>query len=109
MKIALDWDDTFTRDPEFWAGVIRSALQKEHEVRIVTFRSSDQIGDIKETLLSVDLDNLSLVTTGGVQKMEYCESIGWVPDVWIDDSPEFIVANGNPVPNLTRLALEENT
>lgn len=90
MKIALDWDDTFTRDPEFWARFIRNARIKGHEVFIVTFRDPEHDADINYTLDELDI-SVRQFYTGGVQKRKYMAKIGVFPDVWIDDSPEFIV------------------
>lgn len=87
MNIALDFDDTYTRDPLFWDTVIYGALEMGHDIRIVTFR--------KSTMTHPALDYLAqkipVIYTEYTQKRPYCKHIGWVPDIWIDDSPEFIV------------------
>lgn len=87
MKIALDFDDTYTRAPRFWYGFIEDALDAGYEVRIVTFR--------KRTMTDPALDWLAeripIIYTEYHQKRPYCKQIGWEPDIWIDDSPEFIV------------------
>lgn len=94
MRIALDWDQTWTRDPEFWARFVRDAKARKHDIRIVTMRGSDQIGDILYEQQELDAV-IPVITTNMVQKRPHCEAIGWMPDIWIDDSPEFIVRHDN--------------
>ena len=87
MKIALDFDDTYTRDPLLWDRFIRDALNNGHDIRIVTFR--------KKTMTDPALGQLStlipIIYTGFEQKRSFCNKEGFIVDVWIDDSPEFIV------------------
>jgi len=88
MNIALDFDDTYTRDPMFWDQFIANAKSRGHDVRIVTFRKSRMTDPIFETI------GIPVIFTEFTQKRSHCNKIGWFVDVWIDDSPEFIV---NPV------------
>jgi hypothetical protein len=87
MKIALDFDDTYTVDPVFWDEFITLAQDHGNEVRIVTFR--------KSTMRDAALDwlerKIPVIYTEYIQKRAFCKHIGWEPDIWIDDSPEFIV------------------
>lgn len=89
MKIALDFDDTYTRDTIFWDGVIDSALARGHDIRIVTFRKSA----MQDPALNYLALKIPIIYTEFNQKRPYCESVGFLVDVWIDDSPEFIVNN----------------
>jgi hypothetical protein len=88
MNIALDFDDTYTRDPELWDQFIFLSRTRGHDIRIVTFR--------KSTMRDPALDNIGIpvIFTEYTQKRAHCNKLGWYVDVWIDDSPEFIV---NPV------------
>jgi hypothetical protein len=90
MKIALDWDDTFTRDPVLWARFVVNARERGHDIRIVTYRQKEHIDDILYELDAFKL-TVAVMATGHVQKRLFCEQHDWMPDVWIDDSPEFIV------------------
>lgn len=89
MNIALDFDDTYTRDPAFWDKFIADAKERGHDIRIVTFR--------KSTMTDPALDYLArsipVIFTEYTQKREWCNRVGFIVDVWIDDSPEFIVSN----------------
>lgn len=88
MNIALDFDDTYTRDPIFWDQFIQMSLQRGHDIRIVTFR--------KSTMTDPQLDWLAqqipVIFTEYHQKRAFCNHYGFMVDVWIDDSPEFIVS-----------------
>lgn len=87
MKISLDFDDTYTRDPLLWDRFIRDALKSGHDIRIVTFR--------KKSMTDPALGQLStlipVIYTGFEQKRQFCNKLDFIVDVWIDDSPEFII------------------
>ena len=85
MKIALDYDETFTEDPIFWDMVIAAARHRLHTVKFVTYR--DERFDNDDILTDAAALGIEVVFTGGKQKEHICPDI----DVWIDDSPETIV------------------
>jgi len=87
MKIALDFDDTYTRDPDFWNKFIDDAKDRGHDIRIVTFRKSTMTDPALDWLAS----NIPVIFTEYMQKRAFCNQLGFLVDVWIDDSPEFIV------------------
>jgi hypothetical protein len=89
MKIALDWDGTFTRDPNLWYHFMGMCKAMGHDIRIVTLRTPAMAIDWGNELLPAY--RIPVIYTSNVQKREYCDSIDWHPDIWIDDSPEFIV------------------
>jgi hypothetical protein len=89
LRIALDFDETYTLNEDFWDDFIQKCLDEGHDVRIVTFR--------KSTMRDPRLDELAtripVIYTQYKQKRAYCAAIEeWFPHVWIDDSPEFIVS-----------------
>jgi hypothetical protein len=90
MRIALDWDDTFTRDPDMWVQFIRLALRNKHEIRIVTMRYERELDDVRLFLARNDVP-IPVIATGREQKRTFCNQLGWLPHIWIDDCPEFIV------------------
>lgn len=82
MKIALDYDETFTADPSFWRDFIDRAELNDHEVMIVTYRD---LG------LPIQHDiPIKVYYTSYKAKRKYMEGQGVMIDVWIDDSPETI-------------------
>ena len=88
MKIALDYDNTYTEDPYFWSLVAGKAIDHGHDIRIVTVRhpTYDKI-EAHEIKIPV-------IYTNGVAKKFWCEFFEeWIPDVWIDDKPQAVTAN----------------
>lgn len=86
MRIALDYDDTFTEDPTFWAEMVTLAKRRGHSVTFVTFRKEKHESytnhDIEEDAQWLGID---IVYCNLKQKATQFEA-----DVWIDDSPHFI-------------------
>jgi hypothetical protein len=87
MKIALDFDDTYTCDPEMWDTFIDMAIAKGHDIRICTFRKTT----MKDPALDRLAEKIPVIYTGYIQKRIFTDKMDWFVDVWIDDSPEFIV------------------
>jgi hypothetical protein len=87
MKIALDFDDTYTRDPELWDQFINLSQSRGHDIRIVTFRKSSMTDPALDYLAT----KMPVIFTEYTQKRHFTNEIGWTVDIWIDDSPEFIV------------------
>lgn len=78
MRIALDWDGTYTADPEFWDDFARLARARGHEVTIVTGRGpSEAIAHF-----------LPIVYCSRTAKQNHYSA-----DVWIDDIPRWVVEN----------------
>ena len=85
MRIALDYDDTFTLDKPLWRKFVADVLvNPNNSVTFVTFRGSDWINeDIEADAKDMGIE---IVYTNGSQKMSVFKA-----DVWIDDRPELIV------------------
>ena len=75
MRIALDYDKTYTEDPALWERFIKDAERSGHSVTIVTMRRPDET-------LTVDHP---IVYTSRQAKSKYFKA-----DVWIDDSPHWV-------------------
>lgn len=86
MILALDYDDTFTLDPDFWLEVVRVARERGHIVQIVTRRfPTGNHGAIK-------VDGIDVIYTSDRPKRQHLERNGLPkPHVWIDDGPEGII------------------
>lgn len=98
MKIALDYDGTFTEDPGMWLRFIDDATRLHsndnrlscHQVYLVTYRGEDTpINFIHDEALC-DL-GASVYYTNGIAKRRYMEERDIGIDVWIDDNPDLIV------------------
>jgi len=88
VNIALDFDDTYTRDPALWDQFIQNAKERGHDVRVVTFRKKSMTDPALDWLGST----IPVIFTEYTQKRKFTNDMGWMVDIWIDDSPEFIVA-----------------
>ena len=87
MLICLDYDNTYTLDPQFWDGFIIVSQARGHSVMVATMRSQLE-GKMVEVDLASKVDNI--IFTDRKAKRPYLKKLGIFPDVWIDDIPEFI-------------------
>jgi hypothetical protein len=88
MLLALDYDDTYTRDPIFWDATIRLATSRGHSVICATMRYEHEGHEVKANL--GDLVE-AIVFTGRKAKQKAVYDAGYMPSVWIDDNPSFII------------------
>lgn len=91
LNFALDFDDTFTKDPELWYNFIDDAQRRGHNVYVVTLRDEKTQGrEVKEALQS-RADGLFF--TSLKSKRKFMQERGIRIHVWIDDKPDYIVDN----------------
>lgn len=89
MRIALDFDGTFTADVRFWSNFVLAARQNDDDVYIVTFRSPDQSHEILDWLGQGYASGVYY--TSGEKKRKFMNDRNIDIDIWIDDQPELIV------------------
>lgn len=89
MKISLDYDDTYTRDPLLWNWFVAQALERGHDVYCVTARNPSQLDEVEFTLGRVLLPG-HIIATSQQPKRPFVNQMGVTIDVWIDDMPEMI-------------------
>lgn len=89
MLIALDYDGTFTADPDFWLAFVHKALSEGHEVFCCTMRYPHECASIDIRLSTL----VQIIATSRKAKMEFMREVGVVPQIWIDDQPHFIVSH----------------
>lgn len=88
MLLALDYDETYTRDKEFWNQVIELAKSRGHAVIVATMRYEHEGKDVKTDLA----DKVEkIIFTGRKAKYRFVTLAGYMPSVWIDDNPYFIL------------------
>jgi hypothetical protein len=76
MKIALDYDDTYTRDPKLWEDFGASVRLAGHEITIVTKRGPSNQGPIAyKTAIPV-------IYTDRKAKQALIASMGLHFDIW---------------------------
>lgn len=96
MILSLDFDDTYTVDPNLWNKFVMDALERDHDVYVVTFRHPHQIGPEFDTLIDI-VGRDRIIPTSFRQKKAYTQSIGIHIDVWIDDRPDLIIERTPPL------------
>lgn len=79
----IDFDDTWTTDPDLFAAFARLATERGHRCVVVTQRAPR----FAQELRAVIGDSIEIVHCAGVTKAEGCRSAGVAVDVWIDDYP----------------------
>lgn len=85
MIIALDYDKTFTADPDLWTAFVRNAQAHGHDVSFVTFRSEWRDVGNDDILGDAETLGIEVVFTNARQKSECFNA-----DIWIDDCPLLI-------------------
>jgi hypothetical protein len=87
MKIALDYDGTYTADPELWDDFIDAAMNRGHEVAIVTKRPNRAGAPTRR--------DIPKIFTNRMAKAAY-----YAADVWIDDDQASSLRNDGCEPEL---------
>ncbi len=90
MNIALDYDNTYTRDPDAWVQFIYLFQSKGHNIYCVTARSFAQSYEVLNTIGKL-IGTQNCYFTNMQAKQKYMYDQGISIDIWIDDSPFFIM------------------
>jgi hypothetical protein len=91
MIIAIDYDETYTRDMKMFAEIIRIMKQYGHEPIVVTMRYNDEENKSLNSLRSIIGGGIPVYYTGRRAKKPFMEALNIRPDIWIDDTPEWIL------------------
>ncbi len=86
MNIGLDYDDTYTRDPLFWADFILRATAHGSRVYIVTWRNKQEAAEMEIPDLTRGL-LAGIYATNRKAKEPFMYAQGIRIDVMIDDNP----------------------
>jgi 5'(3')-deoxyribonucleotidase len=88
VNIAIDFDDTLTRDAALWIAFISVAKALGHRCVCVTARrnTAENIESIDEWLKENMID-LPVYFTSLGSKVEHMKKLGIKIDIWIDDDP----------------------
>lgn len=82
MRIAIDYDGTYTADPTLWDAFIQLARTAGHSIWIVTCRRGTE-----EEKEDIKVAGAYTVFTNMGAKRPFCENRQLKIDVWIDDDP----------------------
>ena len=86
LIVAMDYDGTYTADPELWQAVIETVKARGHTVYIVTARYRVELGGMPDT-------GCPVVPTGRRAKEPFLRGEGIEVDIWIDDDPAHILTD----------------
>ena len=86
IVIAMDYDETYTTDPELWQSLIEAATSRGHIVYIVTARHRHELTGMADT-------GCPVFATGRCAKEAFMLGEGVEVDIWIDDDPAHILAD----------------
>ncbi len=93
MIIAIDYDNTYTADPETWNKVIKLFQDAGHTVICVTGRDGGAMGDPVRASIG---QLVPCVFAGPEWKKVAAKNQGYNVDVWCDDVPNMITPQ-NPM------------
>jgi len=85
LTIGLDFDDTYTADPELWDRFVCVASQRGHRVVVVTCRRDTE--ENRKALQEADLPCLWFYANMGAKETVLRHEHGIEVDIWIDDDP----------------------
>lgn len=94
MNIALDYDGTFTSDPDLWLPFVQRALQRGHKVTVVTMRFESEGIDIDQRLFKLGVD---VIYTDRKAKRPVVQALGCEMHIWIDDHPEAVILDASRI------------
>lgn len=81
MIYGIDYDGTWSADPELFARFVEEAQKRQHQCIIVTNRSQDQ---------AISVPGVTIVYAAGRPKRNVALEAGYDVNVWIDDNPAFV-------------------
>jgi hypothetical protein len=84
MRLSLDYDNTFTRDPAMWTRFVEDAVKRGHDVVCVTMRRPEEAIEMP----------CPVIYTSRAAKQPFCVEHGHQIDVWIDDAPNWLLNDG---------------
>ena len=89
LTIAIDFDDTFTADPQFWAKFIETCRMYQHTIICVSARRNTI--EHRHELRDLLPDGVPVLLSYDQPKRDYvAEHSEYKVDIWIDDRPEGI-------------------
>lgn len=87
--IAIDYDGTYTADPDLWLELIKRAKERGHIVYCITMRWEGERDSMDKRLL----DEVEVIFTARLAKIAYARKMGIKPDIWVEDNPDWLFAD----------------
>lgn len=87
MLIAIDYDKTWTADPELFESFVRDLKKAGHQCICITSRDEDT----PDNKLANSIGKyMKIVYAAGQSKRRAAEKARYTVNIWIDDTPESI-------------------
>lgn len=83
-SFGLDFDGTYTEDPELWDAFVTLAKQRGHQVTFVTSRDDNCMASVHEAATKLGIEALAC---NGLPKIKTADDNGLLVNIWIDDMP----------------------
>ena len=80
---AIDFDGTFTEDPELFHQFVNLLKKRDHDVILVTQRGEEYHQEIQDVIL----DRMLVLHCPGIPKWTAARQAGIDVDIWIEDNP----------------------
>ena len=91
MIIAIDYDETYTVDPDGWDLFCAMFMDRGHTIICVSARNEEHMGPVRDTLGKVIGAGNCIGVNKQPKKQTMLQEYGMIIDVWIDDIPESII------------------
>lgn len=88
MTISLDFDDTFTADPELWTAFVQQAHARGHTVLLTTNRPWAFRREVHKAVAGLPFREV--IFAGRTPKRLAARQRGYEVDVWVDDLPHTV-------------------
>ena len=86
VLVAIDYDATWSADPELWEAFSQYARRRGHSVALITNRP-DTAPNRSEVGTAVSEHVDYMILAGPMPKQDAAAELGIRPDIWIDDNP----------------------
>jgi hypothetical protein len=91
MTISIDFDRTFSADPQLWGEFARKSVADGNTVVMISRRPEQDRATVTETLGDYAPAFSQVLLVGGdTLKADAAQAAGISVDVWVDDSPQTI-------------------
>lgn len=85
INIAIDYDETITKDPKAWDAIMHLMHKSGMKVYVVTYRNNRESFGLEYLMASDFIEKVVFTARNG--KKAFCENLGIFIDIWVDDNP----------------------
>lgn len=93
-SISLDYDGTYTADPELYLEFTKEAILRGHKIYVVTMRYPSELASIDPKLVEVAT---MVIPTSRQAKRPFVKSLGIEINIWVDDNPRAVEEDASQI------------